>query len=230
MDTLGPRARIGVLVPAFNTVVQPELEALRPAGVTNQVGRFSFDANVVQNVKDEAAKVATAGTSAIVVALSPEGIPGGLALAEGVASEISADLGQPVFAAPHAVLAAMKALGVTRVGLVTPFGAEENGNVREALAEHGVEVVADEALARPLEQISETSVDDLRVAFAAVDREVEALVQVGTGLPTAGLVAELERAHGKPVVACNVASYWQALRGIGIEDRQDGFGVLLKQH
>ena len=40
VDTLAPRALIGVMTPAMNTVVQPELELLKPAGVTNQMQRF----------------------------------------------------------------------------------------------------------------------------------------------------------------------------------------------
>ena len=39
-DTLAPRAIIGVMTPAMNTVVQPELDLLSPAGVTNQMQRF----------------------------------------------------------------------------------------------------------------------------------------------------------------------------------------------
>jgi len=40
VDTLAHRAVIGVMTPAMNTVVQPELELLRPGGVTNQMQRF----------------------------------------------------------------------------------------------------------------------------------------------------------------------------------------------
>ena len=41
-DTLAPRAIIGVMTPAMNTVVQPELELLRPDGVTNQMQPFGL--------------------------------------------------------------------------------------------------------------------------------------------------------------------------------------------
>ena len=47
------------------------------------------------------------------------------------------------------------------------------------------------------------------------------------GLPVVGLVDELERAFAKPVVACNAAMYWQALRAIGVDDRMAGRGRLL---
>jgi len=39
-DNLASRAKIAVIVPATNTVVQPEMEAMRPAGVTNHVSRM----------------------------------------------------------------------------------------------------------------------------------------------------------------------------------------------
>src|SRR5690348_15722425 len=38
-DVLAPRLKIGVITPATNTVVQPELDAMRPRGVTNQLTR-----------------------------------------------------------------------------------------------------------------------------------------------------------------------------------------------
>jgi maleate isomerase len=59
--------------------------------------------------------------------------------------------------------------------------------------------------------------------------EAEALVEVGTGLPVLHLVDELERDLARPVVACNAASYWQALRELGIQDSIRGFGRLLAQ-
>ena len=39
-DTLASRAIIGVMTPAMNSVVQPELDSMCPSGVTNQMHRF----------------------------------------------------------------------------------------------------------------------------------------------------------------------------------------------
>lgn len=58
--------------------------------------------------------------------------------------------------------------------------------------------------------------------------DVDALVQVGTNLSAAVLVPELEKAHGKPVIAINTATYWHALRALGIKDKIAGFGQLLE--
>ena len=57
-DTLAPRAIVGVMTPAMNTVVQPELELLRPDGVTNQMQRFRLGGDTVSDdVVDEAQKL-----------------------------------------------------------------------------------------------------------------------------------------------------------------------------
>src|SRR5437762_662730 len=39
-DALGWRLKLGVVAPSTNTVVQPEFDAMRPAGVTNHFGRI----------------------------------------------------------------------------------------------------------------------------------------------------------------------------------------------
>jgi len=44
------------------------------------------------------------------------------------------------------------------------------------------------------------------------------------------LAAAAELFLGKPVIAINTATYWHALRTVGIPDRLDGFGTLLSHH
>ncbi|MEM7318413.1 MAG: arylmalonate decarboxylase, partial [Pseudomonadota bacterium] len=77
----------------------------------------------------------------------------------------------------------------------------------------------------------ETPLDDIRAAFAQVAAsDCDVILQVGTALPVVAILAELEATHGKPIVACNAAVYWQALRSIGITDPITGFGQLLEAH
>jgi hypothetical protein len=40
------------------------------------------------------------------------------------------------------------------------------------------------------------------------------------------ITEDIERTHGKPLIGVNVATCWQALRRIGVEDRIPGFGQL----
>ena len=39
-DRLGYRLKLGIVIPSTNTIVQPETDTMRPAGVTNHIGRI----------------------------------------------------------------------------------------------------------------------------------------------------------------------------------------------
>ncbi len=60
--------------------------------------------------------------------------------------------------------------------------------------------------------------------------DAEAIVQVGTNLPMLRLADEAERWLGKPVLAINATTLWHALRALGIRDRIEGAGRLLREH
>jgi maleate isomerase len=231
-DTLAHRKIFGVLVPYFNSVVEPELASLRPHGVSNQTARFSFDVDVLEQIAVAAGRLMTCGAEAFIVGLATESFAGGLELLQQGVDAISTRTRLPVFTATHATQTAVTTVGAKHIAIVTPFDADGNANVRTFYEEAGFEVAAIDGLAcASFDVIARTSADDIRRAFERVDSsDVEALVQVGTGLPTLDLVAELEAKHDKPVVTCNAASYWQALRVSGIEDRLEGFGRLLADH
>ena len=232
-DTLAPRAVIGVMTPAMNTVVQPELELLRPEGVTNQMQRFRLGgAAVSDDLPDEAAKLMDCNPVAIAVGLTTDAGPGGPDKLQARCDEISAAIGVPLCNASHADYAALRALGATRVGIVTPFNAEIDAVVRANTESAGFAVSAIRGTEAPsLPEICETPLADIRDVFAEIAAsDCDVILQVGTALPVVALIPELEDTHGKPIVACNAAVYWQTLRRVSINDPVPGFGRLLAEH
>jgi maleate isomerase len=231
-DTLAPRRILGVLVPWFNTVVEPELDALRPRGVSNQTARFTLDARVVEDVGDAAGKLMACAPDALLIGLATESFPNGLAVLESAATTLAQRCERPVFTASHAPHAALRVLGARRIGVVTPFDDAANERVRAAFEAAGFEVLRIAGLACPsIDAIGRTPADAIRRVFGEADtNEAQALVQVGTGLPVLHLVESIEQAHAKPVVSCNAALYWQALRALGVDDPVAGFGRLLAKH
>jgi len=228
VDTIAPRGRIGVLVPYFNTVVEPELAALQPPGISNQVARFPFDATLIESAIDAAVKLATAHLSALTIGLAPELTAGGVELLAGTAADIERRTGVPVFTASHATHAALRVLGARTVAVVTPFDPASDASVRAAFETAGFAVEAIQSLGCPIDAIGSAPSAAIRRAFMEADApSVDALVHVGTGLPVLHLVPDLERDLGKPVVACNAAMYWQALRAIGVTDSLSNAGRLL---
>lgn len=232
-DTLAPRAVIGVMTPAMNTVVQPELELLRPEGVTNQMQRFRLGGDSISDdLPGEVEKLMDCKPLAIAVGLTTDAGPGGPDKLKARCEGIAAEVGIPVLGASQADYAALSSLGASRIGIVTPFNAEVDAVVKANTEAVGFDVVAIKGTCAPsLPAICETPLDDIRAVFAQIAAsDCDAILQVGTALPVVALIAELEARHEKPIVACNAAVYWQTLRAIGITDPVMGYGTLLAAH
>lgn len=232
VDTLAPRGIIGVMTPAMNTVVQPELELLRPEGVTNQMQRFRLGGDSISDdLIDEAEKLMDCHPVAVAIGLTTDAGPGGVAKLADRCQQLEAHIGVPVANASAADHEALRLMGVRRVAVVTPFNAEIDQNVKANTEEAGFEVVAIKGTEAPsLPAICETSVATIKSVFDAVaGSDCEAILQVGTALPVVSMIAALEAEYRKPVIACNAAVYWQALRKAGITDQFSGYGRLFEE-
>ncbi|HUK60576.1 MAG TPA: arylmalonate decarboxylase [Stellaceae bacterium] len=244
-DSLGYRAKFGVLVPSTNTSVQPEFDAMRPAGVTNHISRIRIPNMALENDDDfsrlvehiaagqiEAVdSVMTAEPTRIVLGISVETFWGGYELSRKLKRELEIHTGLPVSLGAEASEAALKRLGAKRIGVVTPYWPVGDKNVAQFFAEAGFEVRKIVGLkCRSPVLIAHVSEGELDAAVTEADGPgIDAVIQVGTNLAMARSAPFSERRLGKPVVAINTAIYWHALRASGIEDKIAGFGPLLEE-
>jgi len=246
-DALGWRHRFGVLGPSTNTVVQPDMEAMRPAGVTNHYSRIftpnatsisdaSFMAGarlIGDNTLDAVASVMTSAPDSLVMAMSAVTFFGGMKGADAFQASLAvAGGGVPVTIGSHALAAALRAYGgVRRVAFMSPYFPAANAEVRRYLEDAGFDVVRDRCLRCPSwTGIAAIQTPAIRDCFRELDDDgVDAILQVGTNLSAVRLTAAAELWLGKPVVAINTAIYWHALRGNGIADKVAGFGRLLEE-
>src|SRR6056297_295624 len=135
--------------------------------------------------------------------------------------------GTPVTNPLSAVIAALGALGVTRVGMLTPYLPEVVAPMQAALAEAGVEAVAAESFGesddRIVGRIPEAAV--LRGMLEVGRRpEVEAVFTSCTNLRSMAVIDEAEAVLGKPVVTSNQAMFWHMLQLAGAGARARGWG------
>jgi len=239
---LAHRLLMGVVVPATNVTTEAEMDDLRPHGVVNATARIANpDARVTGDADALAVRAAmVAGVMAALDTLAParpdhvaigvmvENFVGGGAAGDALLAEAAARIGCPVTAPTHATLAALAALGVTRIALLTPFFPAGDAAARAFLEQAGIEVVRVLGLRAPgPAAIARVSLDRLRDAVRELDGpDVQAVVQVGTNLPFAGVARAAEAALGKPVLATNPVTYWHALRRAGISERLAGAGRL----
>ena len=244
-DTLGFRKRIGIVVPSTNTTVQPECESLRPRGVTNHTGRstikerplnteqafFEHMADMREGIATAIDQIMTAGVDHLIIGIALETFWGGVTAAEKLQSELARRAGVGISMGSIAAVAALHAFGARRIAVLTPHQPRGDDMVRLYLAQAGFDVVRLEGLkcASP-RAIAQVPAADIRTALRKLDGpDVDALLQVGTALPTVAIAAEAERWFDKPVLAINAVTYWDALRRCGIEDRVVGYGRILEE-
>jgi maleate isomerase len=128
-------------------------------------------------------------------------------------------------------LAAFRALGVSRIAVVTPYGKEINEAIAGGLSAQGMEIASFVSFEEP---------DDNKVARITVEALAEAAIATGggagvegvfiacTSLRTVEAIPAIESRIGKPVTSSNHATLWHLLRLAGIDDRPTRFGRLFQ--
>jgi maleate isomerase/arylmalonate decarboxylase len=133
-----------------------------------------------------------------------------------------------------AIVRALRALGVRRVAVATPYHDALNEHETIFLAACGFEVTkliglgigaggADEYI-----RIAQTPITAVAAhARAAMTDDAEALLISCTDFPTLPLITTLEAEFARPVISSNSATLWASLRAAGIDDVVPGGGKLL---
>ena len=243
MDHLGYRMKFGALGPSTNTIVQPDFDDMRPVGVTNHYSRIiipndpvATDADflkLVASIQDNTLAAVDVLKSCemqyLVMGMSAATFWDGRAGAEKYLAMMRDRAGVGVSCGSFATEAALNAYGAKRIAFLSPYFPVANTEVRRFYEDCGFTVVRDICLRRPSPvQIAWTTDEMCRKALMELDGDdVDAIVQVGTNLSMVRMAAAAELFLGKPVIAINTATYWHALRAVGITDKLQGFGKLL---
>lgn len=251
VDGLAYRAKVGVLVPATNTIAQPEYEALRPHGVTNHVARMTPSARAGMHegrledyrrslarddghVRDAMDLVLPCMPDCVLLGHSIDTFRGGVQACEAMATALEAHSGGvPVILPGMSFLHALKAIGAgRRIAALTPYWPPADEQVRGFFEDAGYEVTRIIGL-RCVGPLAIASTPRQRVIDALrelADGRPDVIVQPGTNLATVRLAAEAEQWLGVPVLSCNAVVYWDAMRRLGIQDRHVDAGVLWREH
>tara|TARA_Y100000766_G_scaffold238204_1_gene214713 strand:- start:122 stop:877 length:756 start_codon:yes stop_codon:yes gene_type:complete len=119
-----------------------------------------------------------------------------------------------------AVKAALGALGVQRVSVLTPYNVAVTQDIVAMLEKDDFKVTGvttfNEEVEAKVARITSQSI--LAAAVAAGNNEAAQAVFIScTNLRCAGIIAEAERRTGKPVLSSNLALLWHMLRIAGLE-------------
>ena len=246
MDHLGYRMKFGALGPSTNTIVQPDFDDMRPLGVTNHYSRIIIPNNTVASDSDFVALVNSIQSNTLqavdvlkscdmqylVMGMSAATFWDGRPGAQKYLNMMRERAGVEVSCGSFATEAALNVYKAKRIAFFSPYFPVANAQVRRFYEDCGFTVVRDLCLQRPSPvQIAHTTDSMCREAVQTLAKDdVDAIVQVGTNLSMLRFAAAAELYLGRPVIAINAATYWHALRAVGIQDKLQGFGTLLSHH
>lgn len=236
---VGVRAALGLLVLESDQTIEDEFRAIWPtAGVALYGARLHNDAHITPETLK-----AMEGLIAPTTRLLPPAVDlavvafactsGAMVIGEPRVAELIRTVrpGAAVTDPVTAAIAALRASGVRRVGLLTPYTSDINARMRAALMARGLEIPV---------MGSFNEADDDIVARITPKSILEAIVRLGklpacdgvfvscTSLRVARIVEEAEALIGKPVTSSNHALAWHMLRLAGIDDDLPGLGRLYR--
>ena len=220
----GAAGILGMLTPQANTTVEPEFWSLLPPDWSMVNARLTSRKQTIEDrlvdyaehFVSVAGEFANAPITALAVGCTGASYLIGKEREDAILSELAARHKVPCFTAASAVIAALEALGVTRIALVSPYPGALDEACPPYWESRGYEVVAKtgpKAQADSFHPIyampgagALASLEDLE------DTECPAIVMLGTGMPTLAPILAVRGWRGPVPISCNLALAWAAVR------------------
>ena len=221
----GWRGRLGIMVPSSNTTMENEFHEVKPEGVSVHVSRLMLKQAVTDellemeaHMEKAAGELATANVDVIVYGCTTGSLIKGKGHDEQIEDTILQHTGVKAVTTSGAVLAIMELLQCKELAILTPYLKELDDKEAQFLEANGFKVkdIYGMGLANNLDigKVSPHQVFNLCQKINT--RNVDALFISCTNLRTFEIINVLERDIGKPVITSNQASFWMALKELGI--------------
>lgn len=225
-----PRGFIGVLTPQANTCVEPEFNILMPKGVGVVNARMFCDNPVMEDrlvdyfetMPASLARFGAAPLKAIGVACTGMSYLAGREREDALFPSLTKQRGALVTNSALAVVDALHALGAQRIGLVSPYpdsltqesvGYWQSRGFAVTAVAKVVATAADHARSGTAHPVYALGSDSGTEALKTLrGNAMDAIVMLGTGLPSLKTILQLPGLDGVPVFSCVLALAWRCVR------------------
>jgi maleate isomerase len=227
----------GVLIPSTNTTVEIEYSHLLPQSLQFHVGRLltsgngPFAPSKDEDIDYQSRLLATARVEVISLAQTSASLFADDYDAT-VIRRITAAAKVAAITSAQAVGQAIRALGTTRIALVSPYSQQVIERAKHYFeSKFGLSVVAMEGFAATDSyMIGKLGPENARDAFARINRpEIDCFVVPGGNFPTMSFVPAWEQEFGKPIITTNGAALWSMMHIMGVRDPLPALGRLLAE-
>lgn len=221
-----PKGLIGTLTPQANTTVEPEFNILWPAGY-GMIGARLTSAESAMNDRlhdywnDTAQSLdqfANAPLSAAAFACTGASYLAGRDAEDALVDRIETARGYPFVTSAIAVTDALNSLDAQRIGLVSPYPADLTDASIRYWVSRGFEVAETSSAFNagsdfhPIYSLQASSAADALDQLR--DKPLDAIVMLGTGMPTLAPIADVAGWSGPPVMSCMLCLAWRTIEAI----------------
>jgi maleate isomerase len=214
---------IGLLTPQANTTVEPEFSILMRPGYAFLNARLVSDKATIENrlgdyfneMGDTTKQFANAPIGAYAFACTGASYLQGIDRERTAVEAIQTARGRPFLTAGRSVADALKTLGALRIGLVSPYPPALTEASINYWRGHSFEVAAVSTAfneASTFHPIYSLAASVAKAALTDIsNKDVDAIVMLGTGMPTLGPILSHAATSKLPVLSCMSALAWRSL-------------------
>jgi maleate isomerase len=235
----GWRARIGVVLPSVNTVVESWFNTAVPPGVAVYVSRMYLpDGLTRESVKEmdrlrgmnAVKEVANCGVDVVAYCCTASSIVGGPEYDSDLIAAIERVSGTRATTAAASVVQGLNSLGAHKIVIGSPYAEDIEAAERDYFVRAGFEVLASRGLGitNSRELAAPNAADIYGFARSIWVTSADALVLTCANFKSHYVVEALEADLGCPVVTSTQATLWRALRLAGVAESLSGLGQLLR--
>lgn len=234
----GYRARIGLIFPSVNTVIEAWMPKLAPEGVTFHAARVPIAADTSVQALTEMAKHDAAAArmlsdcepDVIMYACTASTVVQGRDYDLRLMTELTEAAGVPCYTTTEAIVRALTAVEASRIVVVSPYPPEFDELEHKFFTECGFDVrdVRSFGIADNRELADPSPGEIYRLARAAARTDADAVLISCLAFRSHFVADQLEQDLGIPVVTSTTATFWAGLRLAGVSDSVPGYGRLLR--
>lgn len=235
------QARLGVILPSVNTVVEPWFGRVVQPDVRVHATRMLLASEVTAEALrrmdheeglDAAVRLASCRPAAIAYCCTASSIVQGLEYDRHLRQSLETATGTPCFTAVGAIIEALQALGARKIAVASPYTDAIDHAEKHFFEEAGFQVLkaANLNISDSFELASPDARQIYELAGRAWHDDADALLISCLNMNSQEVVGLIEQQLGRPVVTSTTATLWKLLRSAGRQDRLQGYGRLLADH
>jgi len=233
---IGWRAKLGVMVPSANTTIESNYQKVNIEGVTFHYSRMTIKADTKEEIEDlinqvprAAQELADANVDVIAFGCTSGSFVGGLNYDKKIIEKIEQTTDIRGTTTSTAVIKALKTLDLKKIIVATPYVEWIHEKEIDFFEKNGFNVLKIKGLGLLKNQGDYPPEKIYRMIKGMYTEAADGVFISCTDFRGMDVIDLLETDLNVPVVTSNQATLWEMLRLVGIREKIEHYGKLLKE-